>query len=244
MHNDNNIKRKGKLSAVGLGPGDPDLLTLKAVKLLERADVVLTPKAAAKEKSIAKEIISHAVDRDLNYFELPYTMTRSKEERDSYWDKTAKEVLSFIDEGKDVVFTTLGDLSLYSTFQYFRKSWNKLNTGVSIFTIPGISSFQAGASSLDKDLALGKESFCVIPLPEKVEDLDYYLDMHSTVVIMKVGKNLKKLINYLKSKNLLASSGFVSRVTMDDEVKYFSMENMTEKTEGYLSTVLVNTGVR
>lgn len=159
MHNDNSIKSKGKLSAVGLGPGDPDLLTIKAVELLERADVVLTPKAAEKEKSIAKEIISHAVKQDLNYFELPYTMTRSKEKRESYWNETAKEVLSLIEAGKDVVFTTLGDLSLYSTFQYFRNSWKMLNTGIPIFTVPGISSFQAGASSLGKDLALGKDSF-------------------------------------------------------------------------------------
>ncbi len=242
MHNDSSLGVNGLLSAVGLGPGDPELLTVKALKILEKADLVLTPKSAAKERSIAREIITGAVGHELNYRDLPYTMTRSKVERERYWDKVAGNVLELVKEGQHVVFTTLGDLSLYSTFQYFRNSWNKLNTGVSIFTVPGISSFQAAAAVLENDIALGGETFCVTPLPENPEELDKLLDMHDTVVIMKVGRDLGKLRKYLKFKNLLSSSGFVSRATMKDEIKVLSMEDLTENIEGYLSIVLVNTG--
>ncbi len=242
MHNDSGIGIDGLLSAVGLGPGDPELLTVKALGVLEKADLVLTPKSSGKERSIARDIITGAVGHELNYRDLPYTMTRSKAERERYWDEVAEDVLELLKEGRHVVFTTLGDLSLYSTFQYFRNSWNKLNTGVSIFTVPGISSFQAAAAVLENDIALGKETFCVTPLPENPKELDKLLLMHDTVVIMKVGRHLGKLREYLKLKNLLSSSSFVSRVTMEDEVKVISMEDLTENTEGYLSIVLVNTG--
>ncbi len=242
MYNDNSIKVTGQLSAIGLGPGDPELLTVKAVKLLEKADVVLTPKAAAKDTSIAREIITKAVGNNINYRDLPYTMSRSKAERDSYWDGIAADVLELLKGGNSVVFTTLGDLSLYSTFQYFRNSWIKLDTGISILTISGISSFQAAAAALDLDIALGKESFCVTPLPDNIEELDIFLDFHNTIVIMKVGRKLDKLRDYLKSKNLLSLSSFISRVSMEDEVKVISMDNFSEKIEGYLSIVIVKKG--
>jgi precorrin-2/cobalt-factor-2 C20-methyltransferase len=241
MRNDN-TEIKGSISAVGLGPGDPGLLTIKALEVIKDADIVITPKSAGKDDSVARVIVEKAAGKDKNFMEISYPMVRNSSERESGWKSAAEDIYKIVLEGKKVVFTTLGDLSIYSTFEYFRRAWKKIAPDIQIETVPGISSFQAAAAAAGSDLAIGGAGFCVIPLPENIEDLDKYLELHQTVAVMKISGRLNDLIEYLGSRGLLESSSFASHVSMENSLVVPDMSRMPpvdEKT-GYLSLVLVH----
>ena len=241
MCNDNRIE--GKLFAIGLGPCDPDLLTVKAVKILKKADSIIVPKARIKSESVARDIVSRALGEDLPFVEMVFPMSRNKEELESHWNKAADAVLYMLNKGENVAFVTLGDISLYSTFSYLERAIAKKAPSVKAELVPGISSIQLAAVKFEKPLALGDESYGVYPLPEDINDLNSALVEHQTVMIMKIGKRLGELKNYLKNKGLLNSCGFIRRAGFPDEFLSNSLEGIDENETGYLSIMMVRTGM-
>lgn len=240
MCDDNRVK--GKLSAIGLGPGDPDLLTVKAVNILKVADAVIVPKARIKAESVARDIVSRALGGDLPFVEMVFPMSRDKNELKSHWDKAAEQVLKLLNKGKNVAFVTLGDVSLYSTFSYMEQSLKTLDPSVRAELVPGISSIQLAAVKFDTPLALGDESFGVYPLPPAMTDLDKALDAHDNIVIMKIGKRLGELKEYLESRGLLKQSAFIRRAGFPDEYLCKDLVSMENDESGYLSILMVKKG--
>ncbi len=240
MCNDNRVK--GKLYAVGLGPGDPGLLTVKAVEILKNADLLIAPRAGFKTDSIARDIVTRAIGEDLPFLEMIFPMSRDEDVLQKHWDDNALTVLGHLDEGKNVAFITLGDVNLYSTFSYLQRAIETKDPSYKPEIIPGISSIQLAASLFDKPLALGGESFGVFPLPEDLHALDRAFKMHNTVMIMKIGKRLNELRDYLKERGLLTSSSFVRRAGFPDQFISADPETMGDDESGYLSIMMVRTG--
>lgn len=237
MCHDNRIK--GQLTGIGIGPGDPELLTLKAVKILKEADSIIVPKARDKAESVARDIVSRALGRDLPFEEMVFPMSRNKSELEKHWNLAAERVLERLQTGKNVAFVSLGDISLYSTFSYLTRAIKKMNPHVKPMMIPGISSIQLAAATFQTSLALGDESCGIFPLPLNINDLDRALKLHNNIVVMKIGRRLGELIQYLKEKNLLTNSNFVRRAGFPDEFICTDMENLSEDESGYLSILLI-----
>ena len=229
---------KGTLYGVGLGSGDPELLTLKAHRILMNADVVLVPKGKKCGDSVARDILERALGDSLNCQELVFPMERDKKTLEEHWQNAARAAVDLLNQGKDVAFVTLGDATLYSTFAYLCRSIAKMGD-YSIETIPGITSVQAAAAQLNRPLALGSSTYGIISLPENLEDLDAFLSLHDTLVVMKIGGRLSEFRHFLKTRNLESKTGFARRLGLEGEQWYSSMSHVPQKAEGYLSLAII-----
>jgi precorrin-2/cobalt-factor-2 C20-methyltransferase len=239
---ENSEPSKGTFYGIGLGPGDPELLTLKAVRVLEKADAIIVPKARENSQSVARDIVSRGIGESLPFVEMVFPMVLDLSELQPRWDEAARDILKRLDQGQNVAFVTLGDVSLYSTFYYLQQSMLKFEPDVKSHLIPGISSIQLAAARFDNPLAIGDESLGVYPLPENIEDLDSAIKEHDKIVIMKIGKRLKELKEYLKSKELLANAGYIRRAGFPDEYMLPSMEMLKEDGSAYLSLIFLDCG--
>jgi len=237
-------KATGTLYGLGIGPGDPELLTVKAVRVLDRVDRIFAPKPETKSSSFAVEIIKDFVKDPGKIEELVFPMTRDVADLRHFWEEAASRVCSELTMGKDAAFVTLGDPFIYSTYNYLLRNIRRLDKNLKIITIPGISSINAASSIMEESLAEGDERFAIMPLPENVEELKNIFSIFDTVVLLKIGKNLDQLIRFLKDEGLDDASYFISRIGTSDQ--YFSkgLSSLKEEVSGYLSTMIVKCGIK
>jgi len=213
----------GKFIGIGVGPGDPELITLKAVKALQAADIICIPKADVDKPSLAVTMIqpvlnARAVKPEM--LELIFPMTKDDLANQELWNKNADIIAQRVNSGKIVVFITLGDPMFYSTFIYLYQSLQNRHPHITLEIIPGISAFNACATSAKLPIAEKDELVTVIPsdLNEKlVEEAAKYSE---NLVFIKCAYRLKELIPALKR------SGFTENSTIAI-VRRCSMPNQT-----------------
>lgn len=191
---------EGKLYGVGVGPGDPELLTLKAVRIINECDVIAIP-GLTKEKCVAYKIAKGAIDnideKEFIYIHMP--MTKDKEILNKSHDEGAETIINELKKGKKVGFLTLGDPSVYSTYLYVHKRVLALGHDAEI--ISGITSFCAAAAKINKGLVEGREELHIIPASYQIDEA---LTMPGTKVLMKSGKKIEDVKNKIIDKNLKA----------------------------------------
>ncbi len=221
---------KGKLYGVGVGPGDPELLTLKAARLLRGCDVVAMP---GKEKdkcfayTIAKGAVPEIDEKEALMVDMP--MTKDQEKRRLAYKKGIDDICAKLEEGKDVVFITLGDTSVYSTYLYLHKGV-KAN-GYETEMVPGITSFCAAAAVLETSLCENDDELHVIPGTYKpVEALDY----SGVKVFMK--NDIEETLKAAKAKGL--SVQMVENCGTKDQKVYRSAEEIPYDA-GYYSLLII-----
>ncbi|MBF9014810.1 MULTISPECIES: precorrin-2 C(20)-methyltransferase [unclassified Oceanispirochaeta] len=236
------LRRKGYLYGIGIGPGDPELISLKAMRILKQSDVILAPRSSWKKGSIAREILEQAAGKDLPFQEMIYPMSEDRGTLDEHWATAAGECEVLLKEGKQVSFITLGDPSLFSTFSYLCEALDKIMPEAAWEIIPGISSIQLAAARLGLPLALGKDKCCIMPTPDNMEDLKPLLEIHESIVLMKVGKRLEDLKEFLKRENLAEKAAFIRRAGFREEYKAYDMNELDESRDGYLSIVMIRPG--
>ncbi|MDY6933407.1 MAG: precorrin-2 C(20)-methyltransferase [Spirochaetota bacterium] len=235
------INRLGTLYGIGIGPGDPELVTLKALKILKMVDIIFAPKASTKSSSIAREIVERLVDA-ASIEELVFPMTRDKDELHRFWGLSAHRVYSALSSGRDAAFITLGDPLIYSTYSYLLRYLRREDEDLHIVTIPGISAINAAASAMEIPIAEGDERFVIMPLPKEMEELKDALRNFDTVIILKIGKDLERLKNFLMDEGLGESSYFINRIGTDEEYYAKGMSLLKQDASGYLSTMIIRTG--
>ncbi|MDD3225234.1 MAG: cobalt-factor II C(20)-methyltransferase [Clostridium sp.] len=216
-----------KLYGIGVGPGDSELLTVKAVRILKKCSVVVVPsprpKGDSAALSIAKEYINEAAEVIIKYF----PMSKNKEE-------DIKEAFKCIEEklksGKDVAFLTIGDPFIYSTYIYLLQYINK--KGYSTETVPGIPSFCAAASLTGEPLVIGNESLLIIPASElnKIRD-------NKNVVIMKFYKQRKEVLDFLELNKFDYTC--VKRAGREGENILKNREDILEESD-YMSLIIAH----
>jgi len=226
--------KKGKFIGIGVGPGDPDLLTVKAVKTLNEVDVICAPKSSKSKPSVALSIIDPVLnDRKSEYETLEplFPMIENKKELQKYWADAAQVIIEKLNEGLDVAFITLGDPSVYSTFSYVFKIIEGMDFETMV--IPGITSFTGCAASAKMQLAEKDEIMVIVPKVD--ERLSQIMACGDTFVIMKTSRHsdmLEDIINQDERDKEIIS---VQNCSMNDE-KIF---NGFVEDKKYLSTTIV-----
>ena len=229
------MSEKGKLIGIGVGPGDIELLTLKAVRILKSVPVVFSPKSSKEKESIALSIVRPILEERPDYKRLMlvepiFPMIEDKEELEKVWTSASEMIAQYLDSGRDVAFITLGDSSIFSTYSYVQK---KLIDRYEIETVPGITSFTACAAARNKALVEQNDILTVVP---KIDDrLESVLEFSDSVVLMKASRNTNELEKVIEAKNRPKEIYSVENCTRENEkiIDGFSNE------KPYLTTTVI-----
>ncbi|MBV5316399.1 MAG: precorrin-2 C(20)-methyltransferase [Desulfobulbaceae bacterium] len=236
----------GHLYLVGVGPGDPELMTYKAVRILTDTRVWAVPTARENGVSSALQIADQLVPvngREILSLCFPMKKVFLGQETDDQlllaWGKAADEVISHLDRGKDVAFPTLGDATLYSTAFYLLAMILERRPQTKVTVVPGITAMAACAASQSSPLALGDDVLAVVPAAFEDDRLRHILTSLDTVVLMKVHRRLDALIDLLTELDLVDHTVLIERSGLPDERVYTDIREARGKQLHYFSTMLV-----
>jgi precorrin-2/cobalt-factor-2 C20-methyltransferase len=229
----------GTLYGIGVGPGDPELLTLKAVKRLGRVAVVFAAASSANNYSLAVEIASPHLKEGVPVVHLGFPMTRDKERLDDAWAENGRQVAQILKKGEDAAFITLGDPLTYSTFGYVLENIRETLPDIPIKIIPGITSYQAGAAAAGHILVEGDESLVVSSGVLGPEKLKQVVDRADSVVILKVYRNYDRILDVLDELHLTERSVLVSRCGLVGEEIVWNLKNRDHTRPHYMSHLIV-----
>ena len=232
----------GNFYGIGVGPGDNELLTLKAVRIIKSVDCVFFPKADTKESSTALEIVKDVV-ADKRIIEQVYPMVRDKTRLETAWSKAANEIKCEVESGNNVAYLTIGDPLTFSTYCYLLQHLSKLIPSQNIHTIPGITSYNAAACLANFPLMEQDEKLAIIPISKEISELRPILNTFDTVVLMKVAKKLDEVIELLEEMNLIDNSLFASYVGFNNELITHDLNSLRGSGKGYLSVIIVRKSV-
>lgn len=237
---------KGTFYVVGVGPGDPELLTLKAARVLEKSPVWLTPTARKNGESTALAIASGAINTDrikivTHHFPMKKVhMGKAPDpEVKRAWDKAVALISDELTAGKDVALPTLGDPAIYSTGFYVCERLLAQHPEASVEIIPGISAIGATSATAKMPLCLGDDQLVVIPAIFENDKLKEILTQFDSVVFMKVHKALDRLVPLLEELNLLEKTVLVERTSMTGERVRHDLKGALGTELHYFSTMIV-----
>lgn len=226
------------LYGLGIGPGAPDLLTLRAARILERVPVVVGPRPRRGEDSLAARIAKPHLPPGARLEELVFPMVRDASVLRAAWREAAQRILEWLQDG-DVAFLTLGDASLYSTWTYLRAAILDIAPDQRVETVPGITSFAASAARTERALAEGDQPLVVVPWAgeSSLPWLEEALRTDACAAFLKVADRLAPLDTLLRSVNR-TESVLACRVCLPDEEIHRGWQRDPARTSGYLAVVL------
>lgn len=228
----------GTLYGIGVGPGDPDLITLKAVKVLGQVDIVFAAASTKNHHSLAMDIARPHVPESTPVELLRFPMTRDKSETRRAWTANARRIVGELEAGRDAAFLTLGDSLTYSTFGYLMAFVKARAPHFRVLPVPGITSYQAAAARVAQPLVEAEESLLVIPGVCSAEKLEKLLACADNAVILKAYRNLQEIRETLSRLDLAGSSVFVSRVGLPGELVHENLDDAPDDPH-YFSLILV-----
>lgn len=226
--------------AVGVGPGDPELLTRKAERILRSVDVILAPVSNPAEASVALETIREFIDGDRQQTIVhQFPMTSDKARLIPAWQEAAAMIAAHAEAGRSVAFITIGDPLFYSTFIYLlrilREQWPQLPVEI----IPGISSINAAAAEALLPLVEGDERMVVIPATAGIEAIKTALATYETVVLLKVKPLFAQIIGLLRATGREQRAIFVERVGSSRQKVLTGFEEIAAHSPDYLSLMII-----
>lgn len=224
--------KRGVLYGVGVGPGDPELLTLKAQRILTQADVIAVPDKGAGEKT-ALQIVGDLIQGKPQLL-CSTPMVRDKAALEAAHSQIAGQIAGLLDEGKTVAFITLGDPSIYSTYLYIHR--RVLAMGYDAQLVPGVPSFCAVAAALGTGLCEGSDRLLIVPASHR--DVTDCLAVDANLVFMKAGREIGALRQTLEEQDLLHSASMVENCGMEGQRVFPQFANAPSDS-GYFSVVVV-----
>lgn len=238
---------QGTLYIVGVGPGDPDLLTIKAIRTLEKCSVWLAPKAHSEGESTALSIVSGHLEVDgkkivTHRFPMKPVQRAADTDADllAAWNEAANIVTAYLEKGLDVAFPTLGDPAIYSTGFYLWEALEAAGFKGEVEVIPGVSSVGTTAASAKTPLCLGDERLLVLPATFENGEVASLLKNVDAVVFMKVYRVLDQMIDVLETEGLIDKAILVERAGCQDERVWTDIRKaVLEKDLHYFSTLIV-----
>ncbi len=225
--------KSGKFYGIGVGVGDKENITLKAVKRLEKVDVVILPEAKTGEGSTAFEIVKDHVKEGIEQIFMEFPMVRDLEARKIFRKNNADVINGLLSEGKNVAFLTIGDPMTYSTYTYVLEH---ILPETEVETIAGINSYNSMAARLNIPLMVGDEDLKVISVNKKT-DIQKEIENNDNIVFMKISRDLDKLkqaiINTGNTENII----IISNCGKDNEEIYTDIEKLDSV--HYFSTLIL-----
>ncbi len=228
----------GTLYGIGVGPGDPDLITLKAVRVLQRVPHIFASCSTKNNYSLALNIVRPHLN-GAGIEPLPFPMTRDPQVLKEAWEKNAGRVLEVLNSGADAAFVTLGDPLTYSTFGYLLKTLKRLNPEVRVVTIPGITSYSAAAARTHIPLTEGEESFVLISGAQGAARLREVVDQSDNIVMLKTYRHFDEIYRALEELDLLDRAVCISRCGLDGETVVENLRDCKGQPLPYLSMIII-----
>ncbi len=233
----------GSLYGVGVGPGDPELLTLKAVKVLQRVPVLCVPKRGLTADSYARTIVEDIVrSRRCEVLELVFPMTRDAKRLQEARMEAGQQVASRLLKGLDCAFITEGDPMIYSTFVHLMRAVKACLPEAKVEVVPGISSINAAAARVLWSLGDADDRIAILPATYEDRLLRKTLEEFDTVVLLKVNNAMGRLLPLLDELSLLDRAVYVSRVTSGQEEVVWDLRSLGARRLDYLSLVIISRG--
>jgi precorrin-2/cobalt-factor-2 C20-methyltransferase len=232
----------GKLFGVGVGPGDPDLITLKGYKILREVSLICVPKSKNEATSLALRIVQPHLTKNQTIIEVVMPMQEDPEVLSSYWKEAAKTIGSHLSQGQDVVFLTLGDPSFYSTYSYLIRSLKEALPEITWETIPGIMSISAAAARAGIALVEGQDKIAVVARNFDEIELSSILDTFNTVVLMKLTRDFDAVVDLLLKKGLAEQAVLISRCGLPGEKITSDLKTLKGQPIDYFSLLIVKRG--
>jgi precorrin-2/cobalt-factor-2 C20-methyltransferase len=230
----------GTFTGIGVGPGPSEFITLKSFNSLMKADKVLVPRATGSSKSVALTCIKD-IDIPQEKIEfLDYPMSNDETLLSTIYQGIAEKIVTDLRKNLNLVYITIGDPYIYSTYSYTVNALKELIPDISITTYPGISSFQALSAALNFPLGQGKEKVLILPCPETPTELREHIERNDNIVLMKVGDRFDWIRELLIEMDILKYCALGKRIGLDNEILTRDlMELQAVDKPGYLSVILI-----
>lgn len=225
--------KKGIFYGVGVGPGDAELMTLKAQRVLEECAVLAVPNSGAS--AAALNIVRAAVDiSDKMILNIPMPMTRDEKKLNSAHDEAAERIIRELKEGRNVAMPNIGDVSVYASCSYLLGRISA--AGFETHMIPGVPSFCAAAARLDMSLTTAKKPLVIIP--GDAENMDALLSLDASKVLMKSGKSIADTVKRLENLGLADDAHAVENCGMENERVIRDVRKLTSGAS-YFTTIII-----
>ena len=228
----------GTLYGIGVGPGDPDLITLKATKILSMVQVVFTAASTKNNHSLAVNIAKPHIPETTSIRVLYFPMTKDEKETRESWAKNARIIINQLEQGKDVAFLTVGDSMTYSTYGYILKHIKASAPHVPITSIPGITSYQAAAARLNTPLVEGEESLLVTSGVKGGDRLRQFSYKPETVVFLKAYRNVEDIIAAVDETDLFQNCVGISKCGLTGEEIVTDPKEFAHKPPNYWTLII------
>lgn len=229
----------GTLYGVSVGTGDPELVTVKGLRILQNSEIVAFPAGIDNRLGTAQSIIANWLQPHQHTLSLDFPYVRDVQTLQTAWQKAAIEVGSYLQQGTDVTFACLGDLSFYGTFTYLAQNVRQLYPGVKIETVPGVCSPMAIASLLGVPLTVERQRMAILPALYAIAELETALDWAEVVVLLKVSSVYQQVWQILQQRKLLDCSSIVEKATFADQKIYHNLTDYPQLDLSYFSTMLI-----
>lgn len=227
----------GTFYGLGVGPGDPELITLKAWRIISHVPVIAYP-AANGNDSLARRIAAPFIPEDVTELAIPVPMRREREPAQEAYDEAATLIARHLDEGRDVAFLCEGDPLFYGSFAYLLDRLAEKHPTV---IVPGITSITACAAQIGRPLAARNDILKVLPGTLDASRLKEEIANSDAVAIMKVGQHFEKIRDVLKELGLAERATIIEKATRDDE-KITRLSDVPDGERPYFSTILIYQG--
>ena len=229
----------GTLYGVSVGTGDPELITVKGLRLLQSSAIVAFPAGIDNRLGTAQSIVSNWLQPHQQTLPLKFPYVRDIQTLQTAWSEAARKVGFYLQQGTDITFACLGDLSFYGTFTYLAQNVRQLYPEVNIETVPGVSSPMAIASVLGIPLTVDRQRLAIIPAIYATAELETALDWAEVVVLLKVSSVYQEVWQILQHRGLLDYSSIVEKATFAEQKIYRNLTQYPQLDLSYFSIMLI-----
>lgn len=229
----------GTLYGIGVGPGDPDLITLKAVRVLEKVDVIYGASSTKNDYSLAMSIAREYLKKDVHTEFLKFPMTRQADTLEQAWEDNTDRVAETLKKGQNAAFLTLGDPLIYSTFGYLLQTMKKKYSELACEIIPGITSFQAAAALTGTILTESGENLWVMSGVDDQARLQELIDRADNAVILKTYRDYDRICQTLRQLDLDRHAVLISQCGQEGQRIEYDLNALRGEKLPYLSLIIM-----
>jgi precorrin-2/cobalt-factor-2 C20-methyltransferase len=231
-------KKMGTFYGIGVGPGDPELITMKAIRILQQVDIVYAAASSKNNHSLAVSIAQPHIPEATPIQKLPFPMTTDRAITQKAWEDNAGVIYKSLSKGDDVAFLTLGDPMTYSTYGYVLQFMNRIDAALSAVTVPGITSYQAAAARLNVPLVEGEESLLVVSGAMGGDRLRQQTIKPENVVFLKAYRNVEDITHAIGEADVDYRCMGISKCGQADEKIILDLEELETRSPEYWTLII------